>query len=83
MKITRIDFAGENATFATVSRKTGSPFIEAEILAPQITRKRRAQADDSNSVFQLASEIQFHLDGCLGTSSMIHDYFQQIELLAN
>jgi hypothetical protein len=83
MKITRIDFAGWKHTIVSVTRKIGSEFIYAEILSMKIICRRHAKADDRDSVFELAREIQEHLDGCKGTNSMIHEYFSQIQLLAD
>jgi len=84
MKITRIDFASSDArTFASVTRKIGSPTITATILTAGKETEIPADAADRDSVFALAACVQSAIDGCRGTNSMIHDYFRLIEQLAD
>jgi hypothetical protein len=93
MRITRIDIEGvrhpRNAAdgehYATITRKRGSEFIEVTILTPAIPngRTHHVQADCRDDLWSMAECLQETLDGVRGTNSMIHDYFRQLELLAD
>ncbi len=83
MKITRIDVAGSNGTFAALRRRIRGAFIEVEILTPAGTRAHVVSADDRDEQFAAAREVQRTLDGGRGTNSMIHDYYRLIQQLAD
>jgi hypothetical protein len=38
---------------------------------------------DPENQFSMAQCIQYHLDGCKGTNSMIHGYFRELQRLAD
>jgi len=83
MKITRIDLAGENGTFAILQRKLGSAIIEVEILTPGKSRTLTANTSYENEQFAVGTVLQEVLDGCRGTNSMIHDYYRLIQQLGD
>jgi hypothetical protein len=91
MKITRIDIEGKDGANATIERKTGSSDIEVTIRTPRTgrfgvhfrNRTLTANARYENEQFAVATALQEAIDGCQGTNSMIHDYYQLIQRLAN
>jgi hypothetical protein len=91
MKITRIDFEGENGASGTIQRKSGDNVIEVTMSTPRTGRfgvHRRirtltANAHYENEQFAVATALQETLDGCRGTNSMIHDYYRLIQQLAD
>jgi hypothetical protein len=91
MKITRIDLEGENGTTGSIQRKSGSDVIEVTISTPRpgrfgVHRRIRtltANARYENEQFAVATYIQEAMDGGRGTNSMIHDYYRQIQQLAD
>jgi len=40
-------------------------------------------ADDRDDQWSMAEGLQETLDGCRGTSSMVHDYFRELERFAD
>ncbi len=83
MRITRIDLAGDNGTFAILRRKPGSTIIEVEILIPGKSRTLTANVRYENEQSAVATALQEALDGCRGTNSMIHDYYRLIQQLGD
>ena len=90
MRITRIDIEGAPGSghYATITRKRASgasEFIEVTILTPAMPngRTHHVQADCRDDLWSMAECLQETLDGVRGTNSMIHDYFRQLELLAD
>ena len=91
MKITRIDIEGKNGATGTIQRPSGSAVIEVTISTPRTGRfgvHRRvrtltAHARYENEQFAVATAIQEALDGCRGTNSMIHDYYRELQRLAD
>jgi len=91
MKITRIDINGENGATGTIERKSGSSDIEVTIRTPKTgrfgvhfrSRTLTANTRYENEQFAVATALQEAMDGCQGTNSMIHDYYQLIQRLAD
>ena len=80
MRITRIDFEGEEDNYATAVRKRDSQHIKVTIITPGMPdgREHHVQADSEEDFFSMAECLQFELDGCRGTNSMIHDYYREL-----
>ena len=95
MRITSIELAGTSKTtlsdgtpglpqaFARVSRPNGGDQIEVTILAPDGERTHHVQADCDEDIWSMAECLQYHLDGCKGTNSMIHDYYRELQRFAD
>lgn len=83
MRITQIDLTGNNH-HATIAREAGSEFIEVTIIYPDQPRRiHQVQADCQADLWSMAECLQFHLDGCRGTNSMIHEYYDQLRRFAD
>jgi len=83
MRITRIDFQGNNH-HATIERNSGDAFIKMTIVFPDQPRRiQQVEAKCQEDLWSAAECLQFHLDGCRGTNSMIHDYYDEIRRLAD
>lgn len=85
MRITRIDFEGKPGHYATAQRRGASgtektDIIEVTILCPDMPdgRKHHVTVDCEHDLFSMAECMQYHLDGCRGTNSMIHDYYREL-----
>ena len=86
MRITKIEFAGVTKkgqvipdAFATIHRQLGSDHIDVTILVRgKSERKHRIAADSREDIFSMAERLQETLDGCRGSNSMIHDYFNEL-----
>ena len=85
MRITRIDFEGQAFNDAIAVRKRDSDFLEVTILTPNLPngREHHVQADCQEDVFSMAECLQYHLDGCRGTNSMIDDYYRELRKLSD
>jgi len=90
MRITSIELAGEidhgkklPRAFACVTRKIDSDQIEVTIITPGSERTHHVQADCQEDVWSMAECLQYHLDGCKGTNSMIHDYYNELLRLSD
>ena len=67
---------------ATLSRYHNSEYITVTIHSSSLLaddREHQAKADDQTDVYSMAECLQYHLDGCHGTNSMIHDYYRLLE----
>jgi len=83
MRITRIDLEGNNHR-ATITRQAGSEFIHVELASPEdLTRIHEVQADCQEDLWSMAECLQFHLDGCRGTNSMINEYYDEVRRFAD
>lgn len=70
--------------FATIHRVPGSDQITVTISdASGNDRRHLAQADSPEDIFSMAQCLQEQLDGCRGTSSMIHDYYRLLQNFAD
>ena len=65
--------------FATLHRVPGSEYITVTIIGPDSEREHIVEADSPEDVYPMAECLQFHLDGCKGTNSMVHDYYRILE----
>ena len=86
MRITRIDFEGEKAgNYATATRKRDSQYIEVTMLTPGMPdgREHHVLADSEEDIYSMAECLQFELDNCQGTNSMIHDYYRELLKLSD
>lgn len=85
MNIYEMKLAGrlnKNSTpeyFATIHRVPGSDTFTVTIIGPDSERKHIVEADNSDDVYSMAECLQYHLDGCKGTNSMVHDYYRILE----
>ena len=94
-KTTTRDGEGLARAFARLQRKPGSPEIEVELMLPSGTehirvsaqtaaaRNIRERVEDHDPLWELAERLQETLDGCVGTNSMVHDYYRELERLAD
>lgn len=85
MRTTRIDLEGQTGHHAIITRKGGSDLIEVIILTPDQPdgRTHQVQADSDDDVWSMAECLQYRLDGCRGTNSMIHDYYRELQRFAD
>ena len=96
MRITRIDFEGRHEIngqaghwYATAQRRdgmhNGPDIVLVTIFAPQMPngREHHVDADSKDDLWSMAECLQYHLDGCRGTNSMIHDYYRELLRLSN
>jgi len=66
--------------FATIHRVPGSDTMTVTISQPDgSNREHVVEVDNPEDVFSMAECLQYHLDGCKGTNSMIHDYYRILE----
>lgn len=92
MRITSMNIAGEPRrggklpiAFATISRPLQAATIKIHVaLDDGTTRTWKVDADaDADTLFASAQRLQPLMDGCVGTSSMIHDYFNELRRFAD
>ena len=85
MRITKIELAGRlnknnlPEYFATIHRVPDSDYLTVTIIGPGGEKEHIVEADCSEDVFSMAECMQYHLDGCKGTNSMVHDYYRILE----
>ncbi len=90
MEIMEIKFAGFTpkgcyvpATFAAISRIPGEKHIRMKLISCDGEQDYHCAANDEKEIWDLALKLQKHLDGHAGTNSMIHDYYRQLQSLAD
>jgi len=90
MRITSIEFAGSieegqmtPRAFARASRKIDGEYIEVTITTPSGDVTHHVQTDCEDDLWSMAECLQDHLDGCKGTNSMIHEFFRELQRLAD
>ena len=95
MQITSIELAGTSdhklrngqpgfpRAFAKISRKRGDEYITVELIVRGGDRKHHVLADDADDQYSMAEILQESLDGCVGTKSMIEDYYRVIRWMAD
>ena len=94
MRITAIEFAGEPRTttrdgvglpraFARITRKIGDEHIVVTILTPGGEHTHHVDPGCHDDLWSMAECIQETLDGCVGTNSMVHEYFQELQRFAD
>jgi hypothetical protein len=81
MRTTRMDIEGRTGHYATITRRSGSDYIEVQILTPELPdgKMHSVDADSREDAMSMAECLIFHLEGCRGTNSMIHDYYRELE----
>lgn len=85
MRITKIELAGRlnknniPEYFATIHRTPGNDYFTVTIIAPDGQREHIVEADNADDMFSMAECLQYHMDGCKGTNSMIHDYYRLLQ----
>ena len=85
MRITKIELAGRlnknnlPRYFATIHRVPGNNYLTVTIIGHDSEKEHIAEAGCPEDVFSMAECMQYHLDGCKGTNSMIHDYYRILE----
>jgi hypothetical protein len=77
----RIDTkAGLPIAFATVHRVPGSDTLTVILCTPDgSNREHIVEVNNPEDVFSMAECLQYHLDGCKGTNSMVHDYYRLLD----
>ena len=65
--------------FATIHRVPGNNYLTVTIIGPDSEREHIVEADSPDDVYSMAKCLQFHLDRCKGTNSMVHDYYRILE----
>lgn len=83
MKATRIDLEGRQGHYATIRRQGEA--VVVEYLTPEFPQGRKVliPAGDEKRLWAAAQDLQRELDGCLGTNSMVHEYFQELQRFAD
>ena len=85
MRITEMKLAGRlnknnlPEYFATIHRVPDNDTITVTIIGPDSEKEHIVEADSPEDVFSMAECLQYHLDGCKGTNSMVHDYYRILE----
>ena len=90
MRIKRIELEGKNGTWASIERaivphgiEPEGNYIEVVVHGSKCQRTFHVKSDDEKEQFKMGKHIQEVLDGCVGTNSMIHDYFRFIQLFGD
>jgi len=65
--------------FATIHRVPGNDTITVKLISADGEREHLVEANNPDDVFSMAECLQYHLDGCKGTNSMVHDYYRILE----
>jgi hypothetical protein len=65
--------------FATIHRVPGNDYITVKLISADGEREHMVEANNPDDVYSMAECLQYHLDGCKGTNSMIHDYYRILE----
>lgn len=69
--------------FATIHRVPGNDYITVKLISADGEREHLVEANSPEDVFSMAECLQYHLDGCKGTNSMIHDYYRILQMFAD
>ncbi len=86
MRITRIDIEGQTGRYATIKRRIGSSTIEVEILTPDCPDGKIHAIDakaDETTLWRAANDLHHALEGHPGTNCDVHDYYREIQRLAD
>jgi len=71
---------GMPIAFATLHRVPGSDTMTVTISQSSGgAREHVVEVDSPEDVFSMAECLQYHLDGCKGTNSMVHAYYRILE----
>ena len=92
MKVKTITLEGETKYIATISLGTSPEevqstdiyiIVEIRDAEGELVNMHLVSRDDRDDQFSMCECMQYILDGCKGTNSMIHDYFRIIQMFAN
>jgi len=85
MRTQRIELEG-SAGHVAIERTRNSPTIRIDSIIRDPQPGEQAwrtwelpAAVNDDALFEVAIEVQQRCDGCTGTNSMIHDYFQEMQ----
>ena len=70
---------GTPIAFAIIHRVPGNDTMTVTILGPNGEREHIVEVNSPEDVFSMAECLQYHLDGCKGTNSMVHAYYRLLE----
>ena len=65
--------------FATIHHVPGAATMTVTIIGPDSQREHVVETANPEDVFSMAQCLQFHLDGCEGTNSMVYDYYRLLQ----
>ena len=83
MKVKTITLEGQTGYTATISRDEKSIVCHIADNTGNCVNIHHVSPIDRDDQLSMAQCIQYQLDGCRGTNSMIHDYLRLISLLAD
>jgi len=92
MKVKTITLEGETNYTATISRGTSPEevqsteiyiIVEIRDAEGELVNMHLVSRDDQADQFSMAECMQYMLDGCKGTNSMIHDFYMELQRFAN
>ncbi|OHB50497.1 MAG: hypothetical protein A2Y10_18030 [Planctomycetes bacterium GWF2_41_51] len=88
MKVKTITLEGETGFTAKITRNNPTEGLECILCELKDKNGHRVSVhhvskNDREDQFSMAQCIQYHLDGCRGTNSMIHSYFRYIIFFAD
>jgi len=86
MRTTRIDIEGSQGRYATITRRTGSRWIEVTILTPDQPDGKDLRifaGADQSDLWSHARNLQHALDGVIGTNGDIDGYYRQLQRFAD
>ncbi|HBG28600.1 MAG: hypothetical protein A2Y10_08640 [Planctomycetes bacterium GWF2_41_51] len=83
MKVKTITLEGDTGYIATISREDKSIVCHIADKNGTSVNIHLVSPDDRDDQYSMSQCIQYQLDGCRGTNSMIHSYFRFIELFAD
>jgi len=81
MRITRIDMTGSNH-HATIE-EDDHDLVKVTIIHPDQPRQIFRIRKTIREMRDMAKMIQFYLDGCEGTASMVDDYYRELQRFAD
>ncbi len=78
MRITRMELTGSGYT-ASIHRGRKSETIEVLLSNPDGQQEHHVDPDGPEDVYSMAQCLQYHLDGCKGTGSMVQEYYRILQ----
>ncbi|OHB60907.1 MAG: hypothetical protein A2Y12_10200 [Planctomycetes bacterium GWF2_42_9] len=83
MKVKTIMLEGETGYIAIISREPKNILCEIKDQNSKFLALHHVSTNDRDDQISMAQCIQYQLDGCKGTNSMIHDYLRFITIFAD
>lgn len=83
MKVKTITLEGETGFTATISREPQNILCEITDNNDKHVATHHVSTNDRDDQFSMSQCIQYQLDGCRGTNSMVHDYMRFITLFTD